>query len=130
MRLAGGALLLGGLAACSKAPSEPADTSVWIQQTEIAIKAPDARACVLDGIGRVAGLKVDAAASTARTIHVGTPLAETVPGVHIEAVLTDHAAVDLQFVGHGKREPDEARVAISPKLRELGNAVMAACAGP
>ena len=123
------AMLHAGLLACSKAPPEPVDHSMWIQQTEIAVKAADVRACVLAGITPIAGLEIDEKASTAQTIVLATSLAETVPGVHVEAVITDRGAVDLQYIGHGAREPNEARIAISPKLRELANSVTAACAG-
>lgn len=116
---------------CDRKPAaEVDDGSVWIQQSMVAVKAADFGACVRAAAAKVEGLAVDEATSKPELITLKTALAEKIPGLRAEIAKNEQGLAELRFIGHGKREPDEARVAIAPVLKVLAESVAGVCNEP
>ena len=125
--IAAATVLVLALAACAK--TVPDDGKVWIQKSMVPAASADFRKCVAAAVGKIGGLTIEEKGSTLELVQVATPLRETIAGLHIEIRRDDQGMADIQFIGNGMKEPDEARQAIAPLLRELSSNIGAACVG-
>jgi|GEM_PF-4310906 len=115
-------------ATAEPAAAAPDDGKRWIQKFEIKVGAKaDLRNCVTDGIKDLPQFAMDADAGEPGTVLLKTALAKSMLGLIVSVSRNDHGGADIQYVGHGFREPDEARQMISPELRKLADALTAAC---
>lgn len=111
------------------APGAPDDGKRWIQKYSAGIAAGASfKDCVAAAAADVPGLKPAAAAeANTQTLQFDTDLAAGFPGLVVRISPGAGHSADIEYVGHGFREPDQARQAIAPQLRALGEAVTSAC---